>query len=372
MTVLGFSAPGLRPALEIPVEVRGGDGTLVARSTVGRSVVVEPGTYFVGAVLPAGQQLSAAVAADGDYVMAELAPQHAASPGGGGMAVRDLLLGAEAPVVPERVRLRLLAGNLLRGELDVVQDREALADHEAVIDYRPPGGGRPLYAELLQPDHRSRTRAVPVAPRQARACELRFFRKPDRSWSVDVHLQHSGADLLCRYRDGGRVEQAATVAGTLEGSEQMLLRKLRDPVAAAVGAYSLLRFASLDRLHDWTGNLRAWFAWLPDGSAIHGEHLAREGEHRLALDAFLELEERGLPLFSDGLAFAIARLELYGSIGAPTFDRLTLRRAAALVAALRVFARSTDFGHPLLAFAGDPQALAAAAASALAGPPRTA
>jgi hypothetical protein len=37
---------------------------------------------------------------------------------------------------------------------------------------------------------------------------------------------------------------------------------MSDPIAAAVGAYALLRFAELDRLHDWTANLYDRFPYL--------------------------------------------------------------------------------------------------------------
>src|SRR2546423_15128052 len=91
-------------------------------------------------------------------------------------------------------------------------------------------------------------------------------------------------------------------------AEELLEDKQQDPIAAAVGGYALLRFSALERLHDWTANLHSWFEWLPDGAAIRGEHLARMGQHDEALDAFLTLPSRGLPLFSDGLAYAVNRL----------------------------------------------------------------
>ena len=58
-------------------------------------------------------------------------------------------------------------------------------------------------------------------------------------------------------------------------------------------------------------NLYTEFPWLPDGAAIEGECLAREGNHQDSLKAFLAVAERGLPLFTDGLSYTIDRLQLY-------------------------------------------------------------
>jgi len=77
----------------------------------------------------------------------------------------------------------------------------------------------------------------------------------------------------------------------------------------------LLAYGDLDRMHDWPGNLADWFGWLPDGTAIEGERLARLGHHAEALDRFLELGQRGLPIFTDGLSLAASRLRHYAGSG---------------------------------------------------------
>jgi glucoamylase len=160
--------------------------------------------------------------------------------------------------------------------------------------------------------------------------------------------------LLLRYRDRGWVHEASSVSDALEGqAEEMLREKLRDPVAAAVGAYGLLRFSTLEHLHDWTENLRRWFPRLPDGSAIRGEHLARAGEHDAALSAFLELWERGLPIFTDGVSYAMSRLELYTTVGSDALDASRVARASRLLEALRRVAAAADFARPLLTIKGD-------------------
>ena len=88
---------------------------------------------------------------------------------------------------------------------------------------------------------------------------------------------------------------------------------MADPIAAAIGAYAILRLGSIEQLHDWTTNLRYLYPWLPDGSAISGEHLARLGRFEEACDAFSEVPVRGLPIFADGLFYTIERMKLYAN-----------------------------------------------------------
>jgi hypothetical protein len=78
---------------------------------------------------------------------------------------------------------------------------------------------------------------------------------------------------------------------TMADVDQMLMEKGHDPIAAAVGAYSLLRFSTLDRLHHLAGEPPKLVPMDARGSAVRGGHLAREGHHAAALQAFVELRE---------------------------------------------------------------------------------
>jgi hypothetical protein len=135
-------------------------------------------------------------------------------------------------------------------------------------------------------------------------------------------------------------------------SEELLNGKVADPIAACVGAYTLLRLGELDRLHEWTENLKNWFDWLPDGLAIRAEHLARRGQHSQALENLLRLPDRGLPFFSDGLSFALNRLRTYLSYGGGGELAGDLDQAKQVLAALKSFAQYTDFSRPVLTFTG--------------------
>ena len=147
--------------------------------------------------------------------------------------------------------------------------------------------------------------AVNIAlPASTRGCTVAIRREPDRYW-LEVHPDNSTANVLLGYAQNNLAQQQASTA------KQLLFDKVDDPIAASIGAYSLLRFGEVERLHDWTQNLMDWFAWLPDGAAIRGEQLARLGDHKSAAPAFLQAVNRGLPVFSDGVKFTYERLRAY-------------------------------------------------------------
>jgi hypothetical protein len=168
-----------------------------------------------------------------------------------------------------------------------------------------------------------------------------------------VHLENVEADTLLRYQAVGNLQQAAAALDSQAMSaEQLLYQKVSDPIGATAGAYSLLRFNELDRLHNWTRNLYNWFDWLPDGASILGEHLARAGDHEEALEVLLGLTERGLPIFTDGFSFAQNRLRLYIELGDKHFEATKIAAAKALFVELSRFAPHVDYGKMFLSFTG--------------------
>jgi hypothetical protein len=135
-------------------------------------------------------------------------------------------------------------------------------------------------------------------------------------------------------------------------AEQLLEEKRANPLGAAVGAYALLKLGNVAQLHDWTGNLFNWFPWLPDGAAIHGEFLARNGQHKQALNAFLKMGERGLPTFSDGLSYALDRLRIYTTVTDRQSDQIDVKSAKALLERLIPYATHSDFNQSFLTYTG--------------------
>lgn len=346
------SATGERLALDLPVEVRRPNMALVARTVRSRSVELAAGSYFVTARLPDGEELSHPVTvAEGEGVMtvelaAEPAPAPRPSPR---RRRRGRFLGMQAPspaeAAPARVDARLIvvAGNLLTGEIESADHPRPIADAGAL---RFRGREAPLYAQLLAADQSPRVVALPAAPDGY--CRLKLGRRGGEL-TAEVELEHGQAELLLALRRQGRLRDAESTADSPDlAAERLLYEKRREPIAAAVGAYALLRFGELARLHEWTENLRNWFGWLPDGAAVRGEHLARLGRHDEALAAFLELPARGLPLFSDGVAFADDRLRLY--LGHGGFDDALHARAREALEALQPFLGALDFEQPITTF----------------------
>jgi hypothetical protein len=344
-----------RVTTDLPVEVRKRNLALVARTLSTRSVEVEPGDYLVSARLPAGQELQAEVEAHGTQKTVVLRLDEDEESPRESLALQHFL--AEPQPDPEgrraqRATLRWLDGNLFTGGVRRRSER---------VTYRPDnppkrvaGRPRPMYVQLLQEGRVASTKAVPAAPNTH--AHLALTPREDGELKLDVHLEHQTANLLVHYRTHGLVEQASATTDFARQAEEVLRAKLKDPVAAAVAAYALLRFAELKRLHEWTENLRRWFPWLPDGVAIRAEHLARRGRHEQAFRVLMELPRRGLPLFSDGLSFALDRLSLYVEEDPFKLPPARARGARETLMRLRALTRIVDFGEPILTFRGDPLA----------------
>jgi hypothetical protein len=216
-----------------------------------------------------------------------------------------------------------------------------------------PGTGPFDLVQLMQPGQPALNVLLPHAP--PFGSEFTVTLGADNRPVISVHLRNFTAEALLRYYERGMVLQVENLAGKDSPevvSEDLLYGKVADPIAACVGAYALLRLGELDRLHEWTENLKNWFDWLPDGLAIRAEHLARRGQHAQALDNLLQLPERGLPYFSDGLAFALNRLRTYLSYEGKGELAGDLDKARQVLSALNPFAQFTDFSRPVLTFTG--------------------
>jgi len=389
--------------VDLPVEVRGlretttpaqekqRGLTLIQRSSVSRSVDVDPGVYWVTARLPSGHELSARVAVQSGRdvtVVLKPDPEDVSSNEDrelshfiGGVSLStpwpeldaadpDAVWGDLQSLGGETLdmRLRAFQGNLI-GRAYVEQD-PASWSHTARregdgVTFEVPGRDAVQWLQLVQRGHPPLNVMLPAYGQSD--CQVAVLRRESEAegvpitWTVEVYPQNRVAHALLRYRDRGDLEQAAAAATSpaMDG-ENLLAGKARDPIGAVIGAYSLLRFGHLDRLHDWTGNLMRRFPELPDGAAIQGEHFARLGKHAQALDAFLALKDRGLPLFTDGLAFALQRLDLYLQATTETeavFSPELLRRAGALRHRFERWSPWVNFGGTTLSFTGFDPAL---------------
>jgi hypothetical protein len=172
------------------------------------------------------------------------------------------------------------------------------------------------------------------------------------AYRMDAALENSAAGLLLQYSAYGAAGTGAAAGRSSSvDPERLLFDKVRDPIGATVGAYSILRLGDVRKLRDWTSNLRNWFTWLPDGAVICGEHQARIGNHEAAIDAFADVPERGLPIFSDGLFYTVERMKLYAR-GKWKEARFDVKRAETVFEALQPFANLVRRQRPLTAFPG--------------------
>jgi hypothetical protein len=363
----------------LPVEVRKRNYALVGTGLAPGVIDVPPGSYSIVARMPGGQELRSdvTIADEGRETEVTLRPE----PDMEGVDER----------FEQLVFMTGLSGSArTRGEDEGPPlTLEWYCWEPTASAYRPvvlplagsPRGiirveGNPTEGTLLlqvhQPDGSFQHTVLPAAKGQQTIKVTVAWRRPnptvatDRGWwDVDVQLASPTADLVLRELIAGRLASAATVANsatTLYGVtrspgdsrdlESLLKDKLGDPVGAAIGAYALLRLGELDRLNNWTENLRDWFSWLPDGAAIYGEHLARLGNHEEAAAAFLDLPHRGLPLFVDGLSFALGRLQLYSELSQSLFPPALKTRIVAAAARLQQATRHVDFSRMLTTFAG--------------------
>jgi hypothetical protein len=310
-----------RAGPEVPVEVAGAD--LVLRNTTSSSFLqVKEGEYFVRARVPGLQTITSRIVVEEGQqsVDVELGAESAAparvslarEPGFLGVARRATL---ETPAYYLRgsilsIRLRMMQGNLFDGVQPVEVSKWEAEETDSGVIVKIPPSAKPSIAQVIAFGLAPINIILPIAANVG--CSL-VVRRRVPAPSVDCRLQHSQAGLLLELGQTGRLRAAEAMMGSASlQAERLLSDKDQDPIAAAVGAYALLRTGELESLHDWTQNLMERFPLLPDGAVLRGEHLARLGEHAAAADAFLAVRQRGLPIFVDGVSILGTRLDRYG------------------------------------------------------------
>jgi hypothetical protein len=406
-------------ALELPVEIRAIDymnsSFRPVRTLTSRTAMVAPGQYFVTCRLPAGQELQGYVDAvvGGDYLV-ELNADSADESPSESLEVQHFLRGpirrvlneldlpgvdlpdisnALESIVPENIKIApkyfaqvyQKAKSFVRDKIRTV--RALTTDNLSVSWYSgnplqsctlltkreapPPGDeGVPLEIPQEAMDARETVVCQISQPGQSPLNSLlpleRFGAQPQISLLPPdpvtgqvrhgVRLAHPTADLLCRYLRRGMISEATdTLNSDTMSAETLLYQKMTDPIAATIGAYTILRLQELEKLHEWTENLMNRFPELPDGAAIRAEHLARAGKHRDALVAMLQLRERGLPIFTEGFSFALDRLRLYTAPGTnpPGATAAEIGSATELLKQLSRFATYVDFDRTYLTYTGE-------------------
>lgn len=157
-----------------------------------------------------------------------------------------------------------------------------------------------------------------VVPRSGREAVIeivvqRVMRPYEFSSSITVHDEHLA--MLLGYLSAGSITNAAAIAGHATG---LLFGKVRNPLAAAAGAYALIGSETDSKpkqWHAWVTNLMNWNPHLADGAIQFATLKMRRGPSQSAeaCKLFKQACRRGLPHYSLGLRWLLDGLERFSS-----------------------------------------------------------
>ena len=361
---IDFHSNEMREA-ELPIDIRKPNAALVRRAVLRQRILLAPGDYVAVARLPSGQEIykefSVRRTTHNASIKLQIEPVgshdeseefHRLIRGTAGTLPALPMYGIldfEVGSPTGSVGLRAFTGNPLQEGATLYHSRgwfTAKSLGPRCSEYQITDCSVRI-VQLVSLGRDPLNVLLPSAIAPPRSCHVIVY--ADRASRVEVHPQNSTADVLLQYTAAGFASEARTVA------EQLLAKKMEDPIAAAVGAYTLLRLGDLSSLHDWTTNLHNSFPWLPDGVTILAEHLSRLGEHREAIDLLLSLPSRGLPIFTEGLSYALDRLRVYLSIRGISSLKVgsaKRERLRQLLGQLQRFAKHIDFRQPVVIYPG--------------------
>lgn len=185
----------------------------------------------------------------------------------------------------------------------------ALVERGVSIDQFDLSEGNYFVTSLLPDGRRLFAHAAITGP------EMIILLSSDPDYESDSNVIESPAtDLVSQYLAKGYVREAATLA-------RWFFPRITDPNEdqnwVLLTLYTLLDFGELSELAEMIDDNGQWHQaefTSPDSSVIRGEILARLGRHQQAFAAFLELESRGVPVFTDGLFYARQRLQTYRNV----------------------------------------------------------
>lgn len=290
-------------------------------------------------------------------------------PGDGSAAYTAPLSTFEPPPYPIKeasglsqteIEIRLFKGNALACSaapqpIGRIQSRQV---SPTVYKLSLPGAEGLWFLQAQQPGRPATNVALPISP--GLGCEVVLSRLYSGSAtsngdaiSLEVHMANVHANAMVRYRGFGFISDAsAEVEAHALDADHLIGDNGQDPIAAAVESYALLRFNRLKDISRWSDKLYHSFPWLPDGAAIRGEYLSRAGRHPEALEAFLNVASRGLPLFTEGISFTMERLDLYLRAPATKFTPDQADRARSILPLLHRYVGVADLRKMLLRFSG--------------------
>jgi hypothetical protein len=289
---------GLRPPL--PIEIRRLDLALVDRNISGWEFELSEGDYFVTSTLPDGRKLFGQGTVTGEETTILLSLDADRDQG----ESVDLFLPGQD--VDATIEVRQFTGNILTG--DIVDQSRQFPDP---FSFDVEGTSSTPIIQVLKTGFAPLNMLIPVY--SSEECKV-LIRAKEGPVKVEIRLEDPAADVMLQYLVNGYLREAAILA------QSEFLKDLfpaMDHSSQLVQLYTLLRVGELDELTSKIFDTEfVDFSEFtsPDSSAIRGEVLARLGRHQEAFEAFLELEARGVPVFTDGVFYATQRLKIYRSV----------------------------------------------------------
>ena len=155
---------------------------------------------------------------------------------------------------------------------------------------------------------------VVVTRELSRTFEVHHYQMPLQDMpELQVHRQEvSPFATLRRIELMQRMVQAGRLAPTEPEVEMLLWDKWRDPIAGCLGAYLLLRAGKHENLGVPAFNLAQHFPELPDGHLLQALVAEAGGQPKVAANLLLNAEQRGLPVFRDGLVAMVNAADRLG------------------------------------------------------------
>jgi hypothetical protein len=361
---LSFSHQGGPDVGELPVVVDVVDASLevaaqprLVQLASGWRQDLEPGTYLVRVRFPSGQEIrQTCTVRDGDHIpisvdMRRLAGHESLERSA---ALRPVARDERTPGLAgtrfAEAWVRRWRGNASREWQPIDFDGITVGGDDYTIQYRfqyrlasaPPSN----VLQLGAPRIAWQCVSLPAAP----VVDVTVSPRGENDLAVEVTTGSTEAEALLGYLRTGAVEGADVTA------ESLLQQKRRDPIAAAIGGYYLLRTANLDRLSDWGPNLSQWFPWLADGAVINGwQHIHAGREHREdpdwhfgeARQQLIQAAQRGVPVYTEGLRLLVDGLRLLREDGEAEDAELD-----AALTFIEPFAMAADWSAATVTYSG--------------------
>ena len=313
--------PNQRWSGALPIEVRDEKLILRARGVSDDSLEVPPGRYYVTALLPNGDQstVDGVIVEAGENKQLNIPLSDVVFPATLQTTdtLSDSLWEISRPVTQYffRQSFAILRGNWLAEKFPGTVSQVPLKREPTTRSNLDIPFSREVVWIEIERSKRYNYFAVPVDEAGSTTAEWSLDLKTDKL-TVNLDFHDGELNSLLDFVEKSKANEARSISRTLVTRPDYYATKKQSPLRATLGAYVLIRANQLDGLDEWTSNLVASHAWLPDALAVRVEYLARSGRHPEALKLLLEIPKSGTPLFRSGISYLADRAKTYASLGA--------------------------------------------------------